>query len=330
MWRYSPIMNTQILMTRLGGTAIAAVLALTATPALAQEAAPQDVPQISVPDEPAPTTTSTTTTTTVEALAAADPLAAEPVAAAPVVSETRATTSRSTTSRAARPTASAPARPTALAAPVAVATDAASVAEPVPAPLDEVPVAPLAAAPSVEPVPAPPAQLSAEEDVLPIALGAGLGMLALGGAAFALTRRRRRDAVLGDSIIAEPRIRRDAPMAPVIPTPGVASSPAPPFTRGTAPPALPGPCGGGHGTLPWRVRPKAGRVARGHRGPTRENPFLSLKKRFHRAAFYDQRERAVAAGKARPLSPMAGLPQRFADVLRSRPAAPAGTAFAYA
>ena len=53
------------------------------------------------------------------------------------------------------------------------------------------------------------------------------------------------------------------------------------------------------------------------RGPTPDNPSQSLKRRLSRAAFFDQRDRLVAAGKADPVSPMAGLPQRLARVEQS-------------
>jgi hypothetical protein len=54
-------------------------------------------------------------------------------------------------------------------------------------------------------------------------------------------------------------------------------------------------------------------VDRATRGPTPDNPSLSLKKRLKRAAFFDQREREVAAGEARPVDPDAGLPDAMTD-----------------
>jgi hypothetical protein len=50
-------------------------------------------------------------------------------------------------------------------------------------------------------------------------------------------------------------------------------------------------------------------VDRARRGPTPDNPSLSLKKRLKRAASLDQRERMAAEGKAEPLDSMAGLPE---------------------
>jgi resuscitation-promoting factor RpfA len=54
-------------------------------------------------------------------------------------------------------------------------------------------------------------------------------------------------------------------------------------------------------------------VDRAMRGPTPDNPSLSLKTRLKRAAFFDKRERQVAAGKADPVDPTAGLPVQVAE-----------------
>lgn len=48
-------------------------------------------------------------------------------------------------------------------------------------------------------------------------------------------------------------------------------------------------------------------------GPTTDNPSLSLKKRLKRAAFFDQREREVAAAEAEPVDADAGLPDRMVE-----------------
>jgi hypothetical protein len=48
-------------------------------------------------------------------------------------------------------------------------------------------------------------------------------------------------------------------------------------------------------------------------GPTPDNPSLSLKKRMKRAAFFDQREREVAAGTAEPVDAGAGLPEQMVE-----------------
>ena len=54
-------------------------------------------------------------------------------------------------------------------------------------------------------------------------------------------------------------------------------------------------------------------VDRAMLGPTPDNPSLSLKKRLKRAAFFDQREREVAAGEAEPVDSDAGLPEQMVE-----------------
>ena len=54
-------------------------------------------------------------------------------------------------------------------------------------------------------------------------------------------------------------------------------------------------------------------VERAYRGPSPANPSVSLKARLHRAAFFDKREREVAAGKAAPIDPDAGLPEAMVE-----------------
>lgn len=53
-------------------------------------------------------------------------------------------------------------------------------------------------------------------------------------------------------------------------------------------------------------------VDRAMRGPTPDNPSLSLKKRLKRAAFFDKRDREAAQGQAAPLDADAGLPDAVA------------------
>lgn len=50
-------------------------------------------------------------------------------------------------------------------------------------------------------------------------------------------------------------------------------------------------------------------VDRAMTGPTPDNPSLSRKTRLKRAAFFDKREREVAAGEAEAVDPEAGLPE---------------------
>lgn len=58
---------------------------------------------------------------------------------------------------------------------------------------------------------------------------------------------------------------------------------------------------------------KESHVDRARRGPTPDNPSLSLKKRLKRAAFFDQRDRLAAEGKAAPVEADAGLPEALDD-----------------
>ena len=58
---------------------------------------------------------------------------------------------------------------------------------------------------------------------------------------------------------------------------------------------------------------KESHVDRAMLGPTPDNPSLSLKKRLKRAAFFDQRDREVAAGKAVPVDEDAGLPEQMVE-----------------
>lgn len=59
--------------------------------------------------------------------------------------------------------------------------------------------------------------------------------------------------------------------------------------------------------------PTDSHVDRAMLGPTPDNPSLSLKKRLKRAAFFDQREREVAAGEAVPVDADAGLPEQMVE-----------------
>ena len=59
-------------------------------------------------------------------------------------------------------------------------------------------------------------------------------------------------------------------------------------------------------------------VDRAMRGPTPDNPSQSLSKRLKRAAFFDKREREVAAGTAEPVDATAGLPDAVAEEAETR------------
>ena len=60
-------------------------------------------------------------------------------------------------------------------------------------------------------------------------------------------------------------------------------------------------------------RPGETWVERAYRGPSPANPSVSLRARLKRAAFFDKRERDVAAGVAEPVDMDAGLPEAAQD-----------------
>ena len=60
-------------------------------------------------------------------------------------------------------------------------------------------------------------------------------------------------------------------------------------------------------------RPGETWVERAYRGPSPGNPSVSLRARLKRAAFFDKREREVAAGTAEPVDTDAGLPEAMVE-----------------
>ena len=181
-------------------TAIAAVLALSATPSFAQETG-------TPPDPVADTSVQTPTS--------ADPLAPEPVAEdSPVAADTpippaakpkiepRSAASQHVKSSASRPAAPSTVRRVSATAPAATAAPAAvEAAGPAPLPAQPQPQPPAAAEPAA-PLIAEPVTASDTSDglmsdfmaepMLPVAGAAALGLIALGGAGIVMKRRRRR------------------------------------------------------------------------------------------------------------------------------------------
>lgn len=284
------------LIVRPGATAIAAVLAMSTTPIWAQDVTTAvDVPaaEAAPVDEAAPAarTESVTTTTVTETTSSAD--------AAPVVE--KKTTSRTVT----RAPAKAPARSAAkAAAPLTAAPLAASPAAPAETAVEPIPAAPV----TIEPEPSAASPAEPESALSPIdgetaqyAFGGALAALILGGAALAATRRRRRadelDEAHGVPPAAQPSVIDRQPMA----QPAIAGRSA--FAWG----------------IPTAAAQPASRLtptAQAKIGPTPENPYMSLKKRMKRAAFFEDRERQAAAGRAVPVPRSAGLPKRAVDLLR--------------
>ena len=115
-----------------------------------------------------------------------------------------------------------------------------------------------------------------------------------------MRRRRRDDDVIAEDEWVEPEYVAEAPtMAPV------ATAPVSAFAWDNKPVA----------TAPVAAAPTGlSRIEAAKRGPTPDNPSASLKKRLSRAAFFDQRERQVAAGEALPVDAMAGLPEAMEPV----------------
>jgi resuscitation-promoting factor RpfA len=148
-----------------------------------------------------------------------------------------------------------------------------------------------------------------DEDALMLGGGA-LALLALGGAAVAMRRRRRRhdeEVMADDYAVHEEIVHEPAPVA-VTPRHDPAHSSVPPMVA---------PAFFARNDVPVRreaVSHDSGRgqdetwVERAHRGPTPDNPSLSLRKRLKRAAFFDARERQVVEGRAEPVPMDAGLP----------------------
>lgn len=145
------------------------------------------------------------------------------------------------------------------------------------------PVAPVAAPP------APKAEATLPDGALPAA-GVGLGALVLAGLGMAIRRRRRdeedQEVWLEDQSVAE----FHEPRAPALPVPAETASVSPAALPVAAKvPGLP------DGFDLSRYSP---RVQAAYRGPTAENPSVSMKKRVKVARALDQRERLY--GKLAP------------------------------
>ena len=320
--------------------AIAAALALSSTPLFSQAASAQETPA-----QPTTPTTTTTTTTTDPA-----PVSAAP---APVLDTTTpATTDTATTPDVAAPVAKAKPRHVATAAkPVAThtvaqrtvtpTTHAAAPAAAAPAAAPAPAATPAATAPSqsaVTPVvdtsatAAKPAPTSAAkpsggmDSTREMELGGGaLALIALGAGAWALSRRRHdEDEVVyedayepeADHVADEPVMAADAEPEPVaaqmprhdtVEQPSIVAPAPSAFAWGKPDPATQAEDDGSD------RKPGETWVERAYRGPSPANPSVSLKTRLRRAAFFDKREREVAAGTAEPVDTDAGLPDAMVD-----------------
>lgn len=308
----------KLLYARAGATAIAAVLALSSTSVLAQDAQPaQPAPTMS--DSPATAPAPATTTEVAPAATDSSATAVDSTATTPTpVSNHKATkVSRSTTLK--RTVQVAAAKP----APVTTRTVSKTTETREPA---KTAATKPASSPGTTAAAAPPAQTSQsqvtpivdvnnapvktaqakpmkkKDDAPIIAAGSALAFLAIGGAAVGLSRRKRED---------EEMMQDEA----MVDEPGAEAEPAvrDPIFEEEPPMIAPEVAAFG-----WADRPRTadgvdGRsgetwVERAYRGPSPDNPSLSLRKRLKRAAFFDKRDREVAAGEAQRVDADAGLP----------------------
>lgn len=305
--------------------AIAAALALLSTPALAQQAQPvpdiSAAPPVALDTSPAPTNSdsgvatstdsSTSAVTAKPRTARAAPKRAVAAAKAAPKKVTASKVTVSSATRSAHVSATKVAAPPKAAPPAAPAPAAAPAVSRRPAPIVD-----MTAKPST-PAPAPAAARSSNPDERTLELGGGaLALLALGGAAFAVSRRRRRmneEEWYGDEAAAgqyvEPTVQQRDP---------VVARPAAAEPRILAPAVSAFAWGSGEkrettaGAQGNDRRPGETWAERAYRGPTPDNPSLSLKKRLKRAAFFDKRERDAAEGRVAPVDPSAGLPESSA------------------
>lgn len=302
---WSVTMKQNLSPLRPAMTAIAAVIALSSTSLLAQTTdapADQAAPVVVAPPPP-----------TVAAPApqmAAPELAAPVVAPAPVMKTVGTpvvhdgdTASEAISQSAAAPTRAAPVKristaPSARAsAPVATAKVIPAKVDTAPAPLPapvakSVPTATETAAatpPAAAPAPVATATqtthaTSLDDDALPIAGGAGLAVILLGGAAAYGISRRRREREEDELVLERAPVKAVAiPVAePVV----VAKAAPAPKTRGKMPKTLPN---------GFDISRFGRHTQAAYLGPTEDNPSFSLKRRLKRASFFDQREREAAA-----------------------------------
>jgi hypothetical protein len=306
------VMTQKQIKSRSGMTAIAAVLALSSTPSFAQDAAMGEPIVETTSEAPVATTSDplapdpVATEAPVEANdapveASAAPAASQPkfetkATAAPVARRSAATT-RASSSRSTSTAQAAPAAPVAAPAPDAPAEVALPPAAPIP------PLAEPVASPPVEPVATE--TLAVNEDMLPVAGAAGLGILALAGAGMAMRRRKRRREEAEyedrqwalDHVEAESdQVMADVEPEPVFVAPRPAQHDEPAFVRASSPTHDPVQADAPTNALPagFDVSRFGRHVQAAYRGPTPDNPSLSLKNRLRRASFFDQRERMAA------------------------------------
>ena len=273
---------------RSGLAAIAAVLALSSTPLLAQEVADPLAPAPETTASPAPEAAPEPETTTSEPAAdttAGEPAAAKSAAPAPTARQT-ASRSRTTTTAVRRASSEPAAAAPATAAP---ATEA---------PAESMPVPPVPVGAPIDPGAMPvdetaTAETSAmpSDETLSIVGAAGLGLFALGGIGMAIGRRRKRKEE--SAHMAANRAYLDSHPVADTPTP---HSPA--FARTASPAMAAAAPGMAISDAPRTKLPEGFDLSRfgphvraAYLGPTEDNPSLSMKHRLRRAAAMDQQAR---------------------------------------
>jgi len=308
-------MTKHKLQARLGATAIAAVLALSSTPLLAQQATP-DTAQTAPSTDTAPATDSVPTVA-VPAVTTTAPDTDAATSTATTTTTTKQSTVHHTAASTARPAAAAPVRTvtTHHAAPVTPVA-----AAPVAMPVGTVPATETAPAPPAGPPPLaqiagpPPAAAKANQQAQSNTAGEIAGaaiflLIVLGALAYALSRRRRTRETVYEEEAYEPETAYVEP-EPVRTTetvyeeqPAIVAPETSAFAWGNRPEA---------GTLETPATPRvteeeqSSRLPSGfdlsrfgphmqaaYRGPTPDNPSLSLRNRLRRAAAMDQKERAM-------------------------------------
>jgi resuscitation-promoting factor RpfA len=297
-------MSKRISPLRPAMTAVAAVIALSSTQLLAQtadSASDQAAPVIAAPPPPTVTPDVSTTASQIAVPEIATPAPAMRTMSTPVVHTADADTSvapEATARPKHAPTASArAATPVSAAATPRIAPEA----QPVTPASTPAPATPPAA---IRSEPAPVAKTatvqtaraqSVDEDVAPIVGAVGLGVLAIGGVAFAFRRRKRRDDA------------NDMAFEPTQETAAIVSAEPVSMekvrkTRSTT------------ATLPngFDISHFGRHTQAAYRGPTPDNPSHSLRRRLSRASFFDQREReaAEAAAAAKTAAPKAAATAR--------------------
>jgi resuscitation-promoting factor RpfA len=298
--------TTSTLYARTGAAAIAAALALSSTPLIAQEA-PASTQPVPILTPPPPTTSnSTPAATTTDTVTTPDTSTTDTTVAS--TARTRRTVTRARATAAAPPAQAVHRSITRQTAHVAATGAPAAAVAKAARPVAAAPASP----PTVQANPTPtPAQTTTSVPSNETALEFGAGVLALivlGGLAWAVSRRRHRDEFVED---------RYGPAYEPAPE-AQAAEPLNEPTIEQEQPAIVAPSAFAWGNEQDTANAsedgsdrRAGEswVERAYRGPSPANPSASLRNRLKRAAFFDKREREVAAGEAKAVDTDAGLPE---------------------